>query len=264
MNEKFECLRGILAEMESVAVAYSAGVDSTFLVRVAVDTLGADNVLAVTGRSPSLAAAEFDAAVRMAAEMGVEHLVIDTDEFADEVYRANPPDRCYHCKNNLFTHMRSLVAGRGIRWIVCGTNKDDFADWRPGHKAADENGVRCPIAEAGLTKADIRELSRALGLPTAEKPASPCLASRIPYGLTITAEKLSVIEKGEAFLKRELGITLCRVRHHEQVVRLEVPVDAIEALASADHRTRVDDYFKSLGFAYVAVDLRGFRRWVAE
>lgn len=258
LDEKYAQLRQILRDLESVAVAFSAGVDSTLVLKVAIETLGAKNVVAVTGRSDSLARAEFDDAGALAASLGAEHIVLDTDEFENPNYLSNPTNRCYFCKTTLYTHLERFIAERGLKAIVNGINADDLGDYRPGIEAAREYGVRCPAAEAGLTKADTRELSRELGLPTFDKPASPCLSSRVQYGEHITPQKLRMIEAGEAFL-HEMGIRQCRVRHHDNLARIEVPPEFIPMLADPAQAARVDAYFRSLGYQYVALDLRGFR-----
>jgi uncharacterized protein len=259
LEQKFERMKEILRSMESVAVAFSAGVDSTFVLKVAIEALGPENVIAVTGKSHSLAQDEYLATVTLAHQLGAEHVVVETDEFDDPNYTSNPTNRCYYCKANLFEHMQPLIRERGVRFAVSGANVDDAGDYRPGHQAAGEYSVRAPAAEAGLTKADIRVLSRQLDLPTFDKPAMPCLASRVPYGEEVTPEKLRMIEHGEMYLRKDLGISDCRVRHHGQLARIEVPIDEIPRLVEPDVRQALDDYFRSLGFQYVSLDLRGFR-----
>lgn len=258
LDRKLERMQAIIRSLERVAVAFSAGVDSTLVMKVAVDVLGADNVIAVTGKSDSLATAEFDEAVRLAGLIGTEHVVIETDEFENPAYVANPADRCYFCKTTLYEHLGEWIRERGVKAVINGINADDLGDWRPGIRAAREHDVRSPAAEAGLTKTDIRALSRRLGLPTFDKPASPCLSSRVPYGEKITPGKLRMIESCEAFL-RELGMLECRVRHHETIARIEVPPDDIEMIASPRLRERIDRYFREAGYRYVTLDLRGFR-----
>ncbi len=258
LDDKYTRLQRILRDLESVAVAFSAGVDSTLILKVAIDALGLGQVIAVTGRSDSLARAEFEEACTLAASLGAEHVVLDTDEFENPDYLSNPTNRCYFCKTTLYTHLAKFIAERGLKAIVNGINVDDLGDYRPGIEAAREHGVRCPAAEAGLTKADVRELSRRLGLPTHDKPASPCLSSRVQYGEHITPQKLRMIEAAETFL-HELGIRECRVRHHDNLARIEVPPEFIPMLAEPDQAARVDAYFRSLGYQYVALDLRGFR-----
>lgn len=258
LMEKLERVREVLDELQSVAVAFSAGADSTFVLKVALDVLGRNRVAAVTGRSDSLARAEFEQARDIAERLGAEHVVLRTDEFQNPAYLRNPINRCFHCKTTLYAHMRRFMEERGFKTIVNGINVDDLGDFRPGIEAAREHGVRSPAAEAGLTKADIRALSRKLGLPTHDKPASPCLSSRVPYGEPVTPEKLRMIEDGEAFL-RDMGVPQCRVRHHGRIARIEVPTEFIPWLADPEHAGRVDHYFRTLGFQYVSVDLKGFR-----
>ena len=258
LEAKYASLQRILRDLESVAVAFSAGVDSTLILKVAIDALGPGKVVAVTGRSDSLARAEFDEACALATSLGAEHVVLDTDEFDNPDYLSNPTNRCYFCKTTLYTHLVKFIAERGLKAIVNGINVDDLGDYRPGIEAAREHGVRCPAAEAGLTKADVRELSRRLGLPTYDKPASPCLSSRVQYGEHITPQKLRMVEAAETFL-HELGIRECRVRHHDNLARIEVPPAFIPMLADPAQAARIDAYFRSLGYQYVALDLRGFR-----
>ncbi|RIK66769.1 MAG: ATP-dependent sacrificial sulfur transferase LarE [Planctomycetota bacterium] len=255
---RLQKMRDILRSLKRVAVAFSGGVDSTFVLRVAVDTLGRENVLAVTGRSASVASGEFDDAVRLAATIGAEHVILDTHEFEDANYLANPANRCYYCKTELYSRMAPLVAARGFRAIVNGTNANDLGDYRPGLTAAKEHNVRAPAAEVGLTKADIRALSAQMGLPTHDKPAAPCLSSRVQYGEAITPEKLRMIERAETVL-RDLGFRECRVRHHDKLARIEVPAADIERLASEDVRARIDEAFREIGYQYITLDLRGFR-----
>jgi uncharacterized protein len=259
LNTKLDTMHATLRDLGRVAVAFSGGVDSTFVLKVAVDTLGPGNVLAVTGRSPSVPTEEIAQAGQLAARIGAEHVFLDTDEFENENYLANPVNRCYFCKTTLYTHMQRFIETRGIKTIVNGTNADDLGDFRPGLQAAGEFHVRSPAAEAGLTKAEIRKLSAQLGLPTADKPASPCLSSRVQYGETITPEKLRMIEAAEKFLREQFGIAECRVRHHHNLARIEVPVEHIPKLAAPPAAARLDAYFRSLGYAYVTLDLRGFR-----
>jgi len=257
-HEKLERMKAILRDLDRVAVAFSAGVDSTFVLKVALDTLGPDRVVAVTGRSDSLAAEELEEARRLAEAMGAEHVVIDTQEFDDPNYLANPENRCYFCKTELYGKLDALVTERGLKAVINGINADDLGDWRPGLTAAREHGVQAPCAEAGLTKADIRELSREMGLPTFEKPASPCLSSRIPYGEPVTPEKLRMIEAAERIL-HEMGFRECRVRHHGALARIEVPPERIADLMQPERRARLDAALREIGYAYVTIDLRGFR-----
>ncbi len=255
---RYERLQQLVRRLESALVAFSGGVDSALILKVAVLTLGAERVLAVTARSPSVPAGELAEAVRVAREIGAAHELLDTHELENPGYLANPPERCYLCKAELYTRLAGLARQRGLAAVVNGVNADDLGDYRPGLKAAEEHGVRAPLAEAGLTKADVRQLAAALGLSVHDKPASPCLSSRVPYGEEITPEKLRRIEAAERFL-RELGLRECRVRHHEKLARIEVPGDQIARLAEPELRSRVERRLRELGFHYVTLDLRGLR-----
>lgn len=258
LDQKFEQMKEILRSLKRVAVAFSAGVDSTFVLKVAIDTLGPENVVAVTARSDSLARAEFDEACALADKMGAEHVVIETEEFKDPNYLSNPVNRCYFCKSELYGKLDGFITERGLAAAVNGINADDYGDFRPGIQAGKEHGVRAPAAEAGLTKDDIRVLSERFGLPTYDKPASPCLSSRVQYGEAITPEKLKQIERSEAFL-HSLGFRECRVRHHNNMARVELPADRLDEALRPEVRTRIDNALREFGYAYVAIDLRGFR-----
>ncbi len=257
-DQKLERMKETLRSLKRVIVAFSAGVDSTFLLKVAIDTLGPSNVLAATADSDSLSRSEFEEARRLADRFGAPHRVIATEEMSDPNYRANPTNRCYFCKTELYTKLQPILAAEGYAAIVNGINADDLGDWRPGIQAAREANVVTPCAEAGLTKSDIRTLSERMGLPTHDKPASPCLSSRIQYGEEITPEKLKMVEQGEAFL-HGLGLRECRVRHHNNLARIEIPADQIEAFMRPETRAKIDAEFLRIGYAYVAMDLRGFR-----
>jgi len=255
---KLNALEQRLRALESVVVAFSGGVDSAVLLKVAVRTLGSSRVLAVTGRSPSVPRAELNSVAALAAELGAAHEFLDTAEFADPRYVSNPSERCYYCKTELYSRLVPLAAARGYRAVVGGTNRDDLGDFRPGLQAANEQHVLAPLAEVGITKAEVREIGAALGVPIHAKPASPCLSSRIPYGEPVTPEKLRRIDAAETYL-RELGFAECRVRHHAQLARIEVPATDLARFANAELRARVDARLRELGFQYVALDLRGFR-----
>jgi uncharacterized protein len=255
MQSKLEALRDLFRQMESVAVAYSGGVDSAFLLKVAHDTLG-DAVVALTADSASLPRSELADATALAARLGVKHVCLPISETSDVRYLSNSPDRCYFCKTYTYDELITYARQKGYRSIVDGNNADDLGDYRPGRKAAREHGVRSPLQEVGLTKAEIRELSRALGLPTWDKPAAACLSSRIPYGTVITLEALAQVEQSEAYL-HEKGFREVRVRHHGAIARLELaPADFERALAA---REEIVSALRGIGFTYVALDLAGFR-----
>lgn len=258
LDSKLVRMQEILRSLERVVVAFSGGVDSTFVLKVAADVLGADNVLAVIGQSASLSPVELNEARALAEQIGVELIEITTGEFENPNYLSNPSNRCYFCKSAQYDGIEEIVSGRGFTAAVNGINADDYEDWRPGIQAAREHNVRSPCAEAGMAKADIRALSRQLGLPTFDKPAMPCLASRVPYGQAITADKLQQIDAGEQQL-RALGFRECRVRHHENLARIELPVDDIARATEPAMRAQIDEALRAAGFQYVAIDLRGFR-----
>ncbi|MFA4944161.1 MAG: ATP-dependent sacrificial sulfur transferase LarE [Lentisphaeria bacterium] len=255
---KLHRLQAALRSAGRAAVAFSGGVDSSFLLRVAADTLGPANVLAIIGDSPSLPRHELALARQFAAATGVECLVIFPEEMRNPRYTANPPDRCYFCKHALFTGVRQAAANRGIATILEGSNADDTGDHRPGRRAAAELGVQSPLLEAGLAKAEIRELSRHLGLPTADKPAMACLASRLPYGTPVTAASLAQVEAAESRL-RDAGFRGARVRHHGDIARLELDPAEFPRLLDPNLRGELTAALKRLGWRYVSLDLQGYR-----
>ncbi len=258
LQDKYNSLKQSIKRLGKVVVAYSGGVDSTFLLRAAVDTLGAENVLACIAAGPVLPQSQYDRAVESAKDIGVEIKTVEQTELNDASYSANKADRCFHCKSHLYVILNDIAKGKGFDHVICGSNFDDKDDYRPGNRAAEVYGVRSPLMEAKLTKEDIRKLSRELNLPTADVPASPCLASRISYGLEITEERLGQIEDAEEFL-RSLGLVEFRVRHHDSIARIEVQMEAIAKITTGPIRSAIVEKLKLLGFKYVTVDLQGFR-----
>ncbi len=257
MKEKRERLIDELKKLESVCVAYSGGVDSTFLLAVAHEALG-EKAHAVIASSPTYPRREFTEAVGIAEKLGIAYSVVETDELEDPGFVTNPPSRCYACKTTLFHAVKEVADQKGFTHILIGNNADDTGDYRPGIAAAAKLGARSPLMELGFTKNEIRTLSREMGLPTWNKPAMACLSSRIPYGQEINVEKLSRIEKSENAL-RDMGISQLRVRDHGEVARVEVSPDDIEKLTRKEVREKIVEALKKAGYAYVCIDLEGYR-----
>ncbi|MBW4451613.1 MAG: ATP-dependent sacrificial sulfur transferase LarE [Nostoc indistinguendum CM1-VF10] len=257
LTEKFEQLKALFEEMEQALIAYSGGVDSTLVAKIAYDVLG-DSALAVTAVSPSLLPEELEDAKIQAATIGIPHKVVQTHEMENPNYTSNPVNRCYFCKSELHDTLKPLALELGYPYVVDGVNADDLHDYRPGIQAAKERGARSPLAELGVTKVEVRQLSQQLGLPWWDKPAQPCLSSRFPYGEEITVAKLQRVGRGEIFL-RKLGWQNLRVRSEGDTARIELPPEQIKEFVLTTDLQKVVSAFQDFGFLYVTLDLEGYR-----
>lgn len=257
LHRKLAALRKLIGSMDSLAVAYSGGVDSTFLLKVAHEILG-DRAIAVTAQSSTYPAQEFKAAIDFTSRVGIRQLVIGAEELDIEGFAANPLNRCYLCKRHLFTQVIAVASQHNIEFVADGTNADDSEDYRPGLKALDELGILSPLQQQGITKQEIRDISRVMGLPTWDKPDLACLASRFPYGQLISREKLAAVEQAEQILLDQ-GFRQVRVRHHGDIARIEVSPEERIRIMNAELMDQIYEQFQKLGFQYTALDLKGYR-----
>jgi uncharacterized protein len=257
LQEKYELLKDIIEKKKSAAIAFSGGVDSTFLLRVAKEVLE-DKLIAVTATSSTYPERELKEAIKYSEDIGVTHIIISSEELDIEGFASNPKNRCYYCKKELYTKINNIASANGVDYVFDGSNLDDTEDYRPGMQAAKELYVVSPLKEAGLTKNDIRDLSKELGLPTWNKPSFACLSSRFPYGNKITLPKLNMVDKAEQFLL-DIGLTQVRVRHHGEIARIEVEPSERENFFDIEVMNRIGNEFKKIGFTYVTLDLLGYR-----
>lgn len=257
LDEKLELLKDIIRKKGSAAVAFSGGVDSTFLIKVAKEVLG-DKLIAVTATSSTYPERELNEAIKYAKDFGVKHIIISSEELDIEGFASNPKNRCYYCKKELFTKVKEVALENGVEYVFDGSNLDDNGDYRPGMQAAKELLVVSPLKEAGLTKKDIRDLSKEYGLATWNKPAFACLSSRFPYGNKITLPKLKMIDKAEQFLL-DMGIKQVRVRHHGEIARIEVAPEEREKFFNIEFMDKISSKFKEIGFIYTTLDIAGYR-----
>ncbi|SHI13877.1 ATP-dependent sacrificial sulfur transferase LarE [Clostridium intestinale] len=257
LDEKLELLKDIIRKKGSAAVAFSGGVDSTFLIRVAKEVLG-DKLIAVTATSSTYPERELNEAIKYAKDFGVKHIIISSEELDIEGFASNPKNRCYYCKKELFTKVKEVALENGVEYVFDGSNLDDNGDYRPGMLAAKELLVASPLKEAGLTKKDIRDLSKEYGLATWNKPAFACLSSRFPYGNKITLPKLKMIDQAEQFLL-DMGIRQVRVRHHGEIARIEVAPEEREKFFNIEFMDKISSKFKEIGFIYTTLDIAGYR-----
>lgn len=258
-DQKLTRLYGLIAELGNVAVAFSGGTDSSYLLAVCMDILGPENVLALTADSPLTPRAELAQARALAAQLGARHMVLRSEDLSNPQIASNPPERCYHCKFSRFKALLGVCRSQGINHLLHGENIDDVSDYRPGSRAAGELGVLAPLREAGLTKSDVRRYSRDRGLPNWDKPANACLASRFPYGTRLTTDGLARVEAAEDALHQAWGLRQLRVRDHYPVARVEVPPEHIHRLALPEYRSSAIEALRQAGYRYVALDLVGYR-----
>jgi len=256
LNSKFEKLIEILKQMESAVLAYSGGVDSTLLLKAL--QLSGIRVIAVTAVSETMPENDLSFSKKMCEEIGIRQMIIKTEELKKESFAKNPADRCFYCKDELFSKLSEIARAEGYKFVLDGSNLDDTADWRPGRKAAVNHGIKSPLIEAGLNKKETREISKSLNLPSWDKPSSPCLASRFPYGQKITTGALKQVAKAEGFL-RSLGFVEFRVRHHGDIARIELNEKDIDAALKPEIRKSIAEKLKSIGYRFVVLDMEGFR-----